>query len=59
MLLQDVRVVDLTETSSIPSIFEEGPRESLQFLNRFAGDIFEYFTPDPEAHVEYTPTQVI
>ena len=58
-LLQDVRVVDLTEVPDVPSIFENGPRESLQFLNRFAQDVSQPFQPDDEAHVEYTPTQVV
>lgn len=58
-LLQDIRVVDLTEVPAVPSIFERGPRESLQFLNRFAQDVSQPFTPDLEAHIEYTPTQVV
>jgi RES domain. len=58
-LLQDIRVVDLTEIPDVPSIFEQGPRESLQFLNKFAEDVSQPFTPDLETHVEYTPTQVV
>lgn len=58
-LLQEVRVVDLTEVPNVPSIFEDGPRESLLFLNRFVADVSEPFTPDSEPHVEYTPTQVV
>jgi hypothetical protein len=58
-LLRDVPVVDLTEIPDVPSIFEDGPRESLQFLNRFAEDVSQPFTPDLETHVEYSPTQVV
>ncbi len=58
-LLQDIRVVDLTEIPDVPSIVEQGPCESLQFLNRFAEDVSQPFTPDLETHVEYTPTQVV
>ena len=58
-LLQDLRVVDLTSIPAVPSIFEGGPREYLQFLRRFAEDVSQPFTPDTEVHVEYTPTQVV
>jgi len=58
-LLRDIQVVDLTDIPDVPSIFEDGPRESLQFLHRFAEDVSQPFTPDLETHVEYTPTQVV
>jgi hypothetical protein len=58
-LLEDIWVVDLTEIPDIPSIFERGPRESLDFLHKFASDVSRPFTPDTETHVEYTPTQVV
>jgi hypothetical protein len=58
-LLRDIQVVNLTEIPNVPSIFEDGPRESLQFLHRFAQDVSQPFTPDLEIHVEYTPTQVV
>lgn len=55
----DFRVVDLTHIPHVPSIFEDGPRESLLFLRHFAKDVSQPFTPDKELHVEYTPTQVV
>ena len=58
-LLKDVRAVDLTHIPPTPSIFEDGARESLQFLHRFAEDVSQPFTPDTEIHIEYTPTQVV
>lgn len=58
-LLKDLRVVDLTHIPHIPSIFEDGPRESLLFLGHFAKDVSRPFTPDKELHIEYTPTQVV
>jgi HEPN/RES N-terminal domain 1/RES domain len=58
-LLKDFRVVDLTHIPPIPSIFEDGPRESLLFLRHFAKDVSQPFTPDRELHIEYTPTQVV
>jgi len=58
-LLQDIQVIDLREIPVVPSIFEDGPRESLQFLHRFAEDVSQPLTPDLETHVEYTPTQVV
>jgi hypothetical protein len=58
-LLEDIWVVDLTEIPEIPSIFERGPRESLDFLHKFASDVSQPFTPDTETHVEYAPTQVV
>ena len=57
--LQNLRVVDLTNIPAVPSIFERGPREYLQFLHRFARDVSQPFTPDTEVHVEYTPTEVV
>jgi hypothetical protein len=56
---ESVRVVDLTNIPPAPSIFDEGPREALQFLRHFADDVSQPFTPDAKAHVEYTPTQVV
>jgi hypothetical protein len=50
---------DLTEIPDIPSIFERGLRESLDFLHKFASDVSRPFTPDTETHVEYAPTQVV
>jgi hypothetical protein len=58
-LLKDFRVVDLTHIPHVPSIFEDGPRESLLFLRHFAKDVSRPFTPDKELHIEYTPTQVV
>jgi RES domain len=58
-LLKDLRVVDLTRVPPVPSIFEDGPRESLLFLRHFAKDVSQPFTPDVELHIEYTPTQVV
>jgi hypothetical protein len=51
--------VDLTHIPPVPSIFEGGRRESLQFLRRFARSVSQPFTPDAEIHIEYTPTQVV
>lgn len=58
-LLRQVRVVDLTKIPATPSIFGEGPRESLGFLHQFAADVSQPFNPDVEIHIEYTPTQVV
>jgi hypothetical protein len=58
-LLKDFLVVDLTHIPPVPSIFEDGPRESLLFLRHFAKDVSQPFTPDTELHIEYTPTQVV
>jgi RES domain-containing protein len=55
----DLLVVDLTEIPPVPSIFEGGPREALEFLRHFVDDISKPFTPDKEVHIEYTPTQVV
>jgi hypothetical protein len=52
-------VVDLTEVPRIPSIFERGAREYIQFLHSFVADVSQPFTPDTEIHIEYTPTQVV
>jgi RES domain-containing protein len=58
-LSKDFRVVDLTHIPQVPSIFEDGPRESLLFLRHFGKDVSQPFTPDKELHIEYTPTQVV
>jgi hypothetical protein len=58
-LLKELRVVDLTNIPRVPTIFEGGPREYLQFLKRFVDDVSQPFTPDAAVHVEYTPTQVV
>jgi hypothetical protein len=58
-LLQEISVVDLTEIPKMPSIFENGPRESLLFLRSFADSVSQPFTPDLETHVKYSPTQVV
>src|ERR1017187_8666041 len=57
-LLTTLRVVDLTRIPNVPSIFEDGPRESLRFLRHFAKDVSQPFTPDKELHIEYAPSQV-
>lgn len=57
--LSNIVVVDLTEVPRIPSIFERGPREYIQFLHSFVADVSQPFTPDTEIHIEYTPTQVV
>ena len=58
-LLEEMLVVDLTKIPAVPSIFENGPRESILFLRNFAKDVSQPITPDKEVHVEYTPTQVV
>jgi hypothetical protein len=58
-LLKTLVVVDLTNIPPVPSIFMDGPRESLQFLRHFARDVSQPFTPDTEIHIEYTPTQAV
>lgn len=57
--LVDVVVVDLTNLPPVPSIFENGDRESLQFLHHFAEEVSQPFQPDAEIHIEYVPTQVV
>lgn len=58
-LLQAVKIVDLTQIPVPPSIFEDGPRESLQFLRSFAKDVSQPFAPDTQIHIDYAPTQVV
>jgi HEPN/RES N-terminal domain 1/RES domain len=58
-LLKDILVVDLTDIPPVPSIFEDGRREALEFLHRFADDVSQPFEPDANIHIEYTPTQVV
>jgi hypothetical protein len=57
--LTELSVVDLTNLPRVPSIFEDGPRESLRFLHRFTQEVSQPFEPDAEIHIEYTPTQVV
>jgi hypothetical protein len=57
--LKELTVVDLTDIPPVPSIFEGGARESLQFLHHFAEDVSEPFSPDKSEHIEYAPTQIV
>ena len=57
--LIDLVVVDLTKLPRVPSIFEGGDRESLQFLHHSAEEVSQPFEPDAEIHNEYVSTQVV
>ncbi len=57
--LREVTIVDLTRLPPVPSIFEDGPRDSLLFLRQFAREVSQPFEPDAEIHIEYVPTQVV
>ena len=45
-LKHNLRVVDLTNIPPVPSIFDEGPREALQFLRHFVTNVSQPFKPD-------------
>jgi len=60
--LEDIKVLDLTDVPSTPSIFDENMRHfrlPLSFLNSFLADFMKPITKDGREHIEYVPTQVV
>ncbi len=60
--LHDLRVVDLSDPPSPPSMFDAAgrtARQPLLFLGGFAADLSQDVTRDGAEHVEYVPTQVV
>ncbi|HLL51989.1 MAG TPA: HEPN-associated N-terminal domain-containing protein [Myxococcaceae bacterium] len=61
-LLKTLRILDLTATPQVPSLFDRlraPSRQAVKFLHRFARDVSQPIKKDARVHVEYVPTQVI
>jgi hypothetical protein len=59
---RELRILNLTELPTYPSIFDEEKRhisELLQFLNKFVREISKPVAKDGREHVEYVPSQVV
>ena len=57
-----LRVIDLSEGGTLPSLFDEGKRhlrEKMRMLNDFAAAIAEPVEKDALEHIEYAPTQIV
>lgn len=56
-----LRVVDLTRTPSIPSVYSMARfnRDDLVFLRHFVDSISQPVIPDDRVHTDYVPTQII
>lgn len=62
MTKQELRVLDLTDLPTYPSVFDEEKRhisELLQFLNKFVREISKPVAKDGREHVEYVPSQIV
>lgn len=60
--LRDLRIVDLVDPPSPPSIFDVQQQSAIhprRFLAGFARDISQEVTRDGAEHIEYVPTQIV
>jgi hypothetical protein len=60
--LLELKVLDLTNPPSIPSVFDEARRHIipiLEFLREFVGDVTKPIEKDGREHTEYVPTQIV
>lgn len=60
--LRNLRVLNLADLPSIPSVFDDEGRSlihPLRFLHAFASDIANPIARDGREHIEYVPTQVV
>lgn len=61
-VLNDLRVLNLTQLPNLPSIFDDGRRdeaEALIFLASFIKEITKPVEKNGSEHIEYVPTQVV
>ena len=59
---RDLRVLDLTNIPTLPSIFDYSrrkEREGLIFLHKFVNEITKPVRKDGHEHIEYVPSQVV
>jgi RES domain-containing protein len=59
---RELTIIDLTEISPLPSVFDEHRRrnrEALLFLHSFIENISQPVTKDGSEHVDYVPSQVV
>lgn len=59
--LHDIRVLNLTKLTPVPSLFDEGKRHlrpQLIFMKSFIEDLRKPIKKDSRVHIEYVPTQV-
>lgn len=59
---RELRIIDLTQLPSFPSIFDEENHhvwELLQFFHKFVNEISKPVPKDGREHVEYVPSQVV
>jgi hypothetical protein len=59
--LDELRILDLTNLRSVPSIFSEQRylRPVLKFLHSFVRDLSRGIKKDGREHIEYVPTQIV
>ena len=61
-ILQDLNVLDLSNLTKLPSIFDDSQRwkrERLLFLKQFVEEISKPVKKNGQEHVEYVPSQVV
>lgn len=61
-VINDLRVLNLTQLPNLPSIFDDGRRdeaEALIFLASFIKEITKPVEKNGSEHIEYVPTQVV
>jgi hypothetical protein len=59
---RELRVIDLSENFSVPSLFDEHGREKrsdMQFLTDFVSDFSKPIERSDRQHIDYVPTQIV